>query len=197
MRPNTKALLVFAGRFLLAFFLILPLWFFFTPTYNRLLAFSANIILPITEGPHMTLVGWKRNIVIVLSDAPLTSGMRVRGFTAYLTHFNLILMAALVFAPRQIEWRRRSKMLAIALGVLFITHVLYLLIGVRFFQQPELEALQGIVGRLSVWGVNFYLSVASQLFPMLLWMALYRTVSPIPGKEDAREGPGAARRKKR
>ncbi len=181
MLPNTKALLTFAGRFLLVFFLILPLWFVLTPTYNRLLAFSANIVLPFTEDPHVnTLVAWKHNILIVRSDTPFTKGMKLQAFTGYLTHFNLILLVALVLAPRQIEWRRRCKILAIALAILFLTHVLYLLIGVKFFQQPELEAFQSSAGRLYVWGVNFYLSIASQLFPVLLWMALYRTVSGGP-----------------
>ena len=184
MLPNTKALLIFAGRFLLIFFLILPLWFVFTPTYNRLLAFSANLVLPFTEDPHVrTLVGWKHNILIVRSDTPFTKGMKFQAFTGYLTHFNLILMVALVLAPRQIAWRRRAKILAIALGILFLIHVLYLLIGVKFFQQPELEAFQSSAGRLYVWGVNFYLSMASQLFPVLLWMALYQTISRPPDKE--------------
>ena len=182
MLPNTKGLLNFAGRFLLIFFLMLPLWFFFTPAYNRLLASGTNLLLPLIEDPHVTtLVGWKHNIVIVRSDAPLTPAMRIQGFTGYLTHFNLILMVALVLAPRQIEWRRRGKILAIALGTLSLIHLLYLLIGVKFFQQPELEAFQSSAGRFYVWGTNFYLSVASQLLPVLIWMVLYRTINGKPG----------------
>ena len=195
MLPNTKALLTFAGRFLLVFFLILPLWFVLTPTYNRLLAFSANIELSFTEDPHVTtLMGWKHNILIVRSDTPLVRGTRLQAFTGYLTHFNLLLMVALVLAPRQIEWRRRCKILGIALTVLFLIHVLYLLTGVKFFQQPELEAFQSPSGRLYVWGVNFYLSVASQLFPVLLWMALYRTIGGIPGQRPASHENSPARR---
>ena len=193
MLPNTKALLTFAGRFLLVFFLILPLWFVFTPVYNRLLAFSANIVLPFTEDPHVsTLAARKHDILIVRSDSPLTRGMRIQGFKGYLTHFNLILMVALVLAPRQIEWRRRCKILGLALGILYLIHVLYLLIGVKFFQQPELEAFQSPAGRLYVWGVNFYLSVASQLLPVLLWMVLYRMVSGIPRRQEPEsQSPGS------
>lgn len=192
--PSTKALLSFAGRFLLVFFLILPLWFVFTPMYNRLLAFSANIVLPFTEDPHVnTLVGWKDYILIVRSDTPFTKGMRLQAFTGYLTHFNLILMMALVLAPRRIEWRRRCKMLVVALGVLFLIHVLYLVIGVKFFQQLGPDASQSAAGRLSVWGVHFYLSMASQLLPVLLWMALYWTMSGVPKTEDT-EPRAAARR---
>ena len=194
MLPNTKALLTFAGRFLLVFFLILPLWFVFTPTYNRLLAFSANIVLPFADDPHLnTLLGWKHDILIVRSDTPFTRGMKLQGFTGTLTHFNLILMVALVLAPRQVEWRRRCTVLVAALGLLFVTHVVYLLVGVKFFQQPELEAFQDPVGRLYVWGVNFYLSIASQLFPVLLWMALYRTIGGVSKTEDT-EPEAAARR---
>ena len=127
------------------------------------------------------LVGWKHNILIVRSDTPFTEGIKIQAFTGYLTHFNLILMVALVLAPRKIEWRRRCKILAMALGILFLIHVLYLLIGVKFFQQPELEAFQSSAGRLYVWGTNFYLSIASQLLPVLIWMVLYRTRSEWPG----------------
>jgi hypothetical protein len=181
--PSTRDLLAFAGRFLLVFFLLLPLWFVVTPAYNRLLAFSANIVLPLTEYPRIhTLVGWKHNILIVRTDASVTAGAKVQGFTSYLTHFNLILMSALVLASRQIEWRRRCAILAIALGLLFLVHVLYLVVGVQFFQQPELEALQDPAGRLVVWGTNFYLSMASQLLPIVIWMALYRIELPMLGQ---------------
>lgn len=195
MLPNTKALITFAGRFLLIFFLILPLWFIFTPTYNRLLVSSANAILSLIEDPHVTtLVSWKGNIAIGRSDIPFTRGMKVRGFTGYLTHFNVILLVALVLAPRKIEWRRRSKILAIALGILFVTHVLYLLVGVKFFEQPELEALRSSVGSLYVWGVNFYLSIASQLLPIIIWMTLYRTVNRIPQRRITLEAEHSAGR---
>lgn len=185
MLPNTKALLSFAGRFLLVFFLILPLWFVVAPAYNRLLASSANIVLPFTEDPHVnTLVGWKHDILIVRSNTPFTEGMKVQGFTAYLTHFNLILLVALVLAPRQIEGWRRCKILAIALAILFLIHVLYLVVGVKYFAQPELEAFQSPAGRLYVWGVNFYLSIAAQVLPVLIWMALYWTMSGVPKTKD-------------
>ena len=195
MLPNTKALLTFAGRFLLIFFSILPLWFIFTPAYNHLLVSSANALLPLIEDPHVTtLMSWKHNIVIRRSDIPFTRGMKVRGFTGYLTHFNVILLVALVLAPRKIEWRRRSTILAIALGILFVTHVLYLLIGVKFFEQPELEALRGPAGSLYVWGVNFYLSIASQLLPIVIWMTLYRTIDRIPQRGQTFEAEHSAGR---
>ena len=198
MLPNTKSLLSFAGRFLLVFFFVLPLWFLITPAYNRLLAFGANMLLGLIEEPHVTtLVGWKRNIAIVRSDTPLTTGMKVQGFTGYLTHFNILLMAALVLAPRQIAWSRRCKILAIALGTLFVTHILYLLIGVKFFQQPELEALRSPAGQLYVWGLHFYLSIASQLFPVLIWMALYRTVSRVPERRGQPSGWGTLQEARR
>ncbi len=194
MLPNSRPLLTLAGRFLLVFFLVLPLWFVFTPTYNRLLAFSANLVLPFTEDPHVNrFVGWKDYILILRSDTHLTGQVKIRGFEGNLTHFNLILMVALVLAPRQIQWRRRCTILVVALGILFLTHVLYLLIGVKFFQQPELEAFQSAAGRLYVWGVNFYLSIASQLLPVLIWMALYRTMGGVPKTEDT-EPEVAARR---
>jgi hypothetical protein len=184
--PNIKALLAFAARFLLIFFLILPLWFVITPGYNRLLASGANILLTFTEDPHVhRLVGWKYVILIARSDSPFTEGMKIQGFTGYLTHFNLVLMTGLVLAQRQVAWRRRCAILAVALGVLFITHMLYLVIGVKFFEQPELEAFQSATGRLYVWGTNFYLSMASQLLPALIWMALYWSFSGIPEETRA------------
>ena len=101
MFPNTRALLIFAARFLLIFFFILPLWFLLTPAYNRLLASGANTLLAQIERPRTTtLVGWKRNIAILRSDVPFTKGMRIQGFTGYLTHFNVILLVALVLASQ-------------------------------------------------------------------------------------------------
>lgn len=183
--PDTKALLLFTGRFVAVFLLTLPLWFVLAPAYSHLLASSANIVLRFTEVPHVTtLMGWKNNLLIVRSDAPLMEGMKIQGFSAYLTYANLVLLVALVLAPRQVDEWRRCKMLAVALGFLFLIHVLYLVIGVKFFQQPELETSQSSAGHLYAWGVNFYLSMASQLLPVLLWMVLYRTFGGIPGAEN-------------
>jgi hypothetical protein len=182
---KTKALLTFAGRFLLIFVLALPLWFLITPAYNRLLASSVNFLLPLSEEPQVTtLVGWKHFVLIVRRETPVTNEKRFQGFNGYLTHFNLILMVALMLAPRQVEWRQRWRLLAIALGSLYVAHIVYLLIGVKYFQEPELEAFQSPTGRIYVWGVNFYLSVASQLLPVLLWMALFRMVSGIPRRQE-------------
>ena len=117
MLPGTKALLAFAGRFLLVFFLILPLWFLITPGYNRLLASGANVLLAVTEAPRIhSLVGWKYFILITRLDSPFTEGMKIQGFTGYLTHFNLVLMTGLVLAQRHVAWRRRCVSLAIEIG---------------------------------------------------------------------------------
>ena len=198
MFPNTKSLLIFAARFLLIFFFILSLWFLFTPAYNRLLAYGANTLLAQIERPRMTtLVGWNRNIAILRSDVPFTKGMRIQGFTGYLTHFNVILLVALVLASRQITWCHRIKLLGIALGLLYILHVLYLLVGVKFFQYPQPQVLERSVGNIYVWGVSFYLSIASQLFPVLIWMALYRRIGWTPEQKgqpsDGATLPEAAR----
>lgn len=198
MLPNTKTLLAFAGRFLLIFFLLLPVWFVVTPAYNRLLAAGANIVIPLTEQPRIhTLVGWQRDILIVRSDTPFSPGMKIQGFKGYLTHFNLILMTALVLASHRIGWRRRCGMLAIALGVLFLIHVLYLVIGVKFFQQPELEAFRSAAGRLYVWGTHLYLSIASQLLPVAIWMALYWALGGIPTEAPTVSEESASERKGR
>ncbi|GEM_PF-6492990 len=200
MLPNTRSLLAFAGRFLLIFFLILPLWFVITPGYNRLLASGASILLAFIEDPHVhSLVGWEDFILITRVDSPFTEGMKVQAFKGTLTHFNLILMTGLVLAQQHVAWKRRCTILAIALGVLCITHVVYLVVGVKFFEQPELEAFQSTAGRLSVWGTNFYLSMASQLLPVLIWMALYWAFSGIPEEvraADAENAPGQRGKKR-
>ncbi|WP_337287512.1 hypothetical protein [Candidatus Methylomirabilis sp.] len=115
--------------------------------------------------------------------------MTIQGFKGNLTHFNLILMVALVFSLRRIDWRSRCKMLAIALGILLIAHLAYLLIGVKFFEQPDLEAFQGSSGRLYVWGINFYLSMASQLLPFVIGLLLYRFVVQSHDRQGLPLGP--------
>jgi hypothetical protein len=174
------------------------MWFVVTPGYNRLLASGANIVLSFTESPPLpTLSGWGNDILLTRDDPLSKDGRKVQGFRGNLTHFNLILMVALIFSPRSIHWRSRSVMLAIALGALFVTHLAYLLIGVKFFQQSELEAFQGPGGRLSVWGVNFYLSMASQLLPVVIWMALYRWVAQEPAFDTEKAAGGVRGKKQR
>jgi len=176
---NTKALLIFAGRFLLSFCLVLPLWFLVTPAYNRLLASSANLVLPLIESaPAPRLEGWEHDILLKRPSSTPGAEMRVQGFRGNLTHFNLILMVALIFSLRRIDWRSRCKLLAIALGILLAVHLVYLLIGVKFFEQPAQGDPQSSAGRFYVWGVNFYLSIASQLLPFVIGWFLYRFLVP-------------------
>jgi hypothetical protein len=67
----------------------------------------------------------------------------------------------------------------------------YLVVGVKFFEQPELEAFQSTAGRLYAWGTNFYLSIVSQLLPVLIWMALYRWVAKEPAFDTGKAAGGA------
>jgi hypothetical protein len=173
--PNTKALLAFAGRFLLSFCLVLPLWFLFAPAYNRLLASGVNLVLPLIESaPVPRLEGWEHDLLLTRPGSTPEGGKKIQGFRGNLTHFNLILMVALVFSLRRIDWRSRCKLLAMALGILLVAHLVYLLLGIKFFEQPAQEALQSSAGRFYVWGVNFYLSMASQLLPFVIGWFLYR-----------------------
>lgn len=69
------------------------------------------------------------------------------------------------------------------------------MIGVKFFEQPELEAFQSTAGRVYVWGTHFYLSMASQLLPVLIWMVLYRTLGEMSAEvrevdEESASGQG-------
>lgn len=175
MFPNTKALYAFAGRFLLSFCLVLPLWFLFAPAYNRLLASGVNLVLPLIESaPVPRLEGWEHDLLLTRPGLTPEGDKKVQGFRGNLTHFNLILMVALIFSLRRIDWRSRCKLLAIALGILLVTHLVYLLLGVKFFEQPVQGTPQSSVGQFYVWGVNFYLSVASQLLPFVIGLFLYR-----------------------
>lgn len=179
MFPNTKALFAFAGRFLLSFCLVLPFWFLVTPAYNRLLASSANLVLPLIENaPVPKLEGWEHDILLKRPSSKPGEEMKVQGFRGNLTHFNLILMVALVFSLRRIDWRSRCKLLATALGMLSVIHLVYLLIGVKFFEQPAHGSPQDSAGQFYVWGVNFYLSIASQLLPFVIGWFLYRFFVP-------------------
>jgi hypothetical protein len=190
--PNTKALLAFAGRFLLIFFLVLPLWFVAAPAYNQLLASGVNLVFEQIEQPRVTtLVAWRRNLAIVRSDAPFAGRMKLQGFTGYLTHFNMVLLVALMLATPQVPWLRRLKLLGIGLGLLYALHVAYLVFGVEFFQRPQPGGVEGASGNLYVWGVHFYLSMASQLVPVLIWMVLYRAINPIFGPRDGRSHGGS------
>lgn len=185
VHPTSKGLVAFAGRFFAAFFFALQLWFFLSPPYNHLLASSVNLVLPFTEkAPAPRLMAWEHDLLLTRPSSTSGGKTTMQGFRGNLTHFNLILMVALVFSPRHIDWRSRCRMLVIALGMLFLAHVAYLVIGVKFFAQPELEALQSATGRLYVWGVNFYLSIASQLLPILIGLLLYRFVVQTPAQKE-------------
>lgn len=206
--PSTKALLTFAGRFVLIVVLLLPVWFAVTPVYNGLLAFGTNVVLSAVEHPRVhTLSAWNNNILIARADPEPEKRGKLQGFTGYLTHFNLILMTALVLSQRQVDWKRRARILVFALGILYVSHVLYLLLGVKFFQHSGAEAIHDAAGSFFTWGLNFYLSIASQLLPILIWMALYYwpTERPVgaetshrqPSVHDARRQPKRTRLRRR
>jgi hypothetical protein len=103
-----------------------------------------------------------------------------------LTGINLVALVALVLATRDLVWRRRARMLGIAVACLVGTQVLGLwsdIVHVHLHTRPgALPFANGLRAFLTGFGTF--------LFPLLIWLVLIRDRLPLLAARLASAGSG-------
>ncbi|MGA7613686.1 MAG: hypothetical protein WBX15_00770 [Thermoanaerobaculia bacterium] len=186
-----------ALRLLAGFVAGLAIWVALSPTWDRIVAASAEPVLRLIESPSVTRLHQAEDdrITIERSDFPPRSArpaIAVRDLT-----FNFILLLMLfAIGPRPLSSRNVGGFL-LSSAILFVTHVAATVIEVEALYATQLGPWSavhyGASGQL-VWGAarQFYRLVGMFAIAFALWWALRD-----PGPEARTEAPVRSRPKKR
>ena len=135
------------------------IWYVIDPPYNRLLVVVTD---PLTS--LRIALGDGNNIINFYLETPPGGiiGIKGAGF-----QFGLILLPVLISVTPGLTLLRRLKFIAIALGVMFIIHIITLLIFSWILQLSDDPSRFAF----NPW-VTFLVTIGTQLFPALIWVIL-------------------------
>lgn len=155
----------------------LALWLVIDPAWQRMLTGPIELLARVTESPAVTrLDKVPEGIMVERSDFSPRSPrpiIQARDLT-----FNVILLVALFSIGKRFSDRNIGRFL-IAMGLLFVIHVLFVFVRIKAIYALQLGAWSvanyGIWSR-NLWGFldHFYRIVGIYAAPFLLWWTLGR-----------------------
>ena len=157
--PRTR-LIRFIGAAIALLVIVSILWYVIDPPYNRLLV---EVTDPLTS--LRIALGDGNSVIYLYFDTPVgegSIGIKGAGF-----HFGLILLPVLIAVTPGLTLLRRIKFIAIALGVMFVIHIVTILIFAWIIQ----SSVDPSRFAFSPW-VTFLVTIGTQLFPALIWVIL-------------------------
>lgn len=163
-------LLIFAGKLLLFLVLATLLFAFLVPKYNWLVVQASNRLIALLEHPYQrTLLkaegGNTRVFSRHLGSEEVITPIREFNYELY---YNLVLLLALFLATPNLRALKRIKLTLIALGAIFVFHVVDLTVIARSVRVFQAELLL------------FHVFVKPAV-PVLLWGLLtFRYWLPLP-----------------
>lgn len=160
--PATGAIALFGLKFALFLAVLAPLWWLLLPHYGWLLVQGCGSVLKFGLGMPI-LAGRIDAQGLLNTGSLLVFNLEGRDTTLKLGQLvtNLPPFVALVLATPGLIWRRRLRVLAAGTGILIGSHVLFIVVMLRFGAQ--LQAAAEIPTAVS----QFLLTL-----PFLLWIAL-------------------------
>jgi len=158
LSPRAR-LLRFIGAAIALLVIVSIVWYVIDPPYNHLLVLVTD---PLTS-LHIAL-GDGNNVINFYLETPPGGiiGIKGAGF-----QFGLILLPVLISVTPGLTLLRRLKFIAIALGVMFIIHIITLLIFSWILQLSDDPSRFAF----NPW-VTFLVTIGTQLFPALIWVIL-------------------------
>ena len=159
LSPRAR-LLRFIGEAVALLIVVSVVWYFIDPPYNRLL-------VEITDRLSTLRIALEdgTSVIYIYFDTLIgegSIGIKGAGF-----HFGLILLPVLIAVTPGLRLLRRLKFIAIALGVMFVIHILTILIFALIIGTSADPAQFGT----NPW-VIFLVTVGTQLFPAVIWAIL-------------------------
>lgn len=162
-----------AAKALAGFFIGLLVWWGMGPSYATILAKSTEPVVRLAEEPPVTrLRSDDRNVIVNRTDFPPTSARP--GVPAHDLTFNLILLTTLFAANRGTFSNRNVAGFALALVLLYITHVLGLLAAIKSIYALQLGEWSRVhYGDMlrNFWAgaAHFYRLVGLYAFAFAIW----------------------------
>jgi len=153
-------LIRFIGEAVALLIIVSVVWYFIDPPYNRLLVEITDRLSTLRIA-----LGDGTSVIYIYFDTPLgegSIGIKGAGF-----HFGLILLPVLIAVTPGLKLLRRLKFIAIALGVMFVIHIITILIFALIIGTSADPAQFST----NPW-VIFLVTIGTQLFPAVIWVIL-------------------------
>jgi hypothetical protein len=152
-------LIRFIGAAIALLVIVSIVWYVIDPPYNRLLVAVTD---PLTS--LRIALGDSNNHINFYLENPPGAKLWINGAGF---HFGLILVSVLIAVTPGLTLLRRIKFIAIALGVMFVIHIITILIFAWIIQSSD----DPVRFAFSPW-VTFLVTIGTQLFPALIWVIL-------------------------
>jgi hypothetical protein len=168
-----SSLLFFIGKAVLFLIAIAIVWHFISPSYNDILAATANLIHP----AHTKIVSYGQDLLRVY----LAGSSRAYEIYGLDLQYGLLIVLALIAATPGFRLIKRLKFVLIAFVVMFLIHVA----SVWVFAKVASSSSSATIGSNPY--VVFFCIIGPDLFPALVWMALaFRQFFPKPEGNDVK-----------
>jgi hypothetical protein len=158
LSPRTR-LIRFIGAAIVLLVIVSIIWYVIDPPYNRLLVAVTD---PLTS-LRIELGDSNNHINFYLENPP---GAKIwingAGF-----HFGLILVPVLITVTPGLTLMRLMKFIAIALGVMFVIHIITIMSFAWIIQSSD----DPLRFAFDPW-LTFLVTIGTQLFPALIWVIL-------------------------
>ena len=152
-------LIRFVGAVIALLIIASILWYVIDPPYNRLLV---EVTDPLTS--LRIDLGESNNYINFYLENPPGAKIWINGAGF---HFGLILVSVLIAVTPGLTLLRRLKFIAIALGVMFIIHIVTILSFAWIIQSSD----DPFRFAFNPW-LTFLVTIGTQLFPALIWVIL-------------------------
>ena len=204
LRANWRA---FVLAFSLGFVVLAVGWWMFAPVYAHLLVLLTRPVVPVIDGTSGTL--WVENVSIWTArsipepGSPRPAVFKVELWRGY-ANYDLILLAALIFATPGWSVRQKGRLVVLGLGLLTVAELAFLLVTLEYSQLRPFPTGGGSVllppgfspSREAVfaWIYYFFQTMGRGLFPLLIywgmigvaWKPPSKKPSPDPGQRRSR-----------
>jgi len=159
----------FAGKLVLFLLLFALVWPFLGPYYNRLVAGTAQLFVPLVPGMPPTLITVGGGDIEVYRRGPELGGREwVATYSQYL-FLGLGLLITLFLATPNLKALTRLRRLGLGLGILFAIDVLYILYDIRStYISGGIIPVSISDAYFDAWLQSFF-AIGRKLFPVLIW----------------------------
>lgn len=164
--PSTKELLTFTLLFVFFFGLVWLIFQQIQPLYQSLLSAGAESYFAL-EGKRFQFELYGPDILFRSYVAPRFEAT----IESSALYANIVLLAALLLATPGMRWKRRGLFVGLGLGLLYLSHLAFLISKVEI---ALIETQHPLAGHKAFWGFSddFFEIMGKEFFPILIWLLL-------------------------
>ncbi|MBI2822879.1 MAG: SEC-C domain-containing protein [Acidobacteria bacterium] len=142
------------------------LWIGAQPFYRQALAFGLTLLYPFRAAELVFSVEGVEVVFRRLSPPAFEGSLAPEGVCS-----NTVLLLTLLLVTPAMPWKARARALGVAMGLLYLSHVAFLITKVEVSLMAIAHPLAGPAAFWTFWD-DFFEITGKELFPVLIWLAV-------------------------